>query len=342
LANPRGMSFGPDGHLYVAESGRGGSGRCMAGPVGGEVCAGSTGAITRVNVRNGRKRRIVTRLPSLAAQEGANRGTNATGPNDVSFDGRVAYFTVGLGAAPAARAQFGSIGQKFASLYRINRRGKVVRVADLGNYETRRNPDAGQPGSAVYTNPYSVDATIGSRVLVTDAGGNDLLQVARRGRVRTLAVFPARQTPAPPFLNMPAGAEIPYEAVPTGVVRAGARSTYVGQLTGFPFPTGAAQIFRVRGGGDPIVKARGFTTVVDVAAGRRGTIYVLQITSNGLAAEPSPGKLIQIARNGKRTELAAGKLQQPTGLAVARNGDVYVANRGTSGSAGQIVRIAAR
>ncbi|CAA9465602.1 MAG: hypothetical protein AVDCRST_MAG65-251 [uncultured Solirubrobacteraceae bacterium] len=342
LANPRGMSFGPGGHLYVAESGRGGSGRCVSGPEGGEVCVGATGAITRVDVSNGRQRRIVARLPSLAVQEGADRGANATGPNDVSFNGRTAYFTIGLGAAPAARAEFGRAGRRLGTLHRRNSGGKVVRVADLANYEARRNPDAGQPGAALDSNPYSVDASIAGRVLVTDAGGNDLLQVGRRGRIRTLSVFPTRQTPAPPFLNLPPGAEIPYQAVPTGVVRAGARTTYVGQLTGFPFPAGTAQLFRVRGGGDPTVKARGFTTIVDVAVGRRGTVYVLQISANGLAADPSPGKLIRISRNGRQTELAAGRLQQPTGLAVAPNGDVYVANRGGSATRGQIVRIRAR
>src|SRR5690349_12906889 len=56
LANPRGLTVGPGGQLYVAEAGRGGSGRCIASPEGGAPqCYGATGAITRVNPRTGRK-----------------------------------------------------------------------------------------------------------------------------------------------------------------------------------------------------------------------------------------------------------------------------------------------
>jgi sugar lactone lactonase YvrE len=70
-------------------------------------------------------------------------------------------------------------------------------------------------------------------------------------------------------------------------------------------------------------------------------VYALQITSAGLAAPPSPGKLVRIARDGTQTELAAGALTQPTGMAVSEDGDVYVANQGTSAQGGQIVRIPA-
>jgi hypothetical protein len=68
---------------------------------------------------------------------------------------------------------------------------------------------------------------------------------------------------------------------------------------------------------------------------------VLQLSANGLLAGAPTGKLVKVARDGTRTELAPGQLTMPTGLAVARNGDVYVANNGTSGSAPEIVRIVA-
>ena len=132
LSNPRGLAFGPGGKLYVAEAGRGGSGACIEGPEGDTSCYGATGAITRVNVRSGATRRIVTGLPSLAAQTGETPGADTTGPHDVSFRGRKGYFTVGLGADPALREQLGAAGPRFAGLYRIRRNGRVRRVADLG------------------------------------------------------------------------------------------------------------------------------------------------------------------------------------------------------------------
>jgi hypothetical protein len=335
LANPRGMSFGPGGDLYVAESGRGGGGRCLQSSDGQKQCFGATGAITRVDVDSGRQRKVVRRLPSLAAQTGERAGGGATGPNDISFRGRTAFVTIGLAADPRERRKLGPAGRLFASLYR-GRGGRITRVADLGAYEVRKNPDAGQPNAPIDSNPYGVDAT-GPRVLVTDAGGNTLLRVRPRGRVSTLAVFPFGEAELP---GTP-GTKLPVQPVPTGLARMANGSVVVGELTGFPFPVGGASLFRVAGRAAPVAFARGLTTVVDVAAGPAGSVYALQLTTTGLAGPPSPGKLVRIAANGTQTELAAGQLVQPTGLAVADDGDIYVANQGTSPSDGQVVRIPA-
>ena len=345
LSNPRGLSFAPDGNLYVAEAGRGGSGACIASPEGGESCYGATGGITRINVRRDTEQQIISRLPSLASQEAAEgmpAGSNAIGPQDVSFNNRWGYFTVGLGANPDARSQLGSNGRRFGLLNRFDRKRKVSRVADIAAYEAKNNPDASQPDAQVDSNPFSVDASASNRILVTDAGGNSLLRVRRTGEIRTLAWFPFGQTLAPPFLGLPPGTQIPYQSVPTGVVRGPDGAAHLGQLTGFPFPAGAANVFRVVGAETPSVQATGFTTVVDVAYGPDGSFYVLQISSNGLAAQPpGPGKLLRIDDDGTQTELAAGRLQEPTGLTVARNGDIYVSNQGSSPNDGQVVRIPA-
>jgi hypothetical protein len=339
FSNPHGIAFGPGGKLYVAESGHGGSGACIPGPEENEVCYGATGAITRVNVKTGGTRQIIGGLPSLAAQVGDTPGADGLGPNDVSFRGRTGYFTIGLGSAPSARQKLGRAGRRFAGLYRITRKGRARRVADLGAYEAKNNPDDGQPTAQADTNPFSLDATAPGRILVTDAGGNDLLSVSPSGKVKTIAVFPFGKAPAPPFLNMPPGTQLDYQPVPTGVVRAPGGAAYVGQLTGFPFPVDAANVFHVEGSGAMAVHASGFTNVVDIARGKGGVLYVLQISTTGLLPPPSPGKLIRLAPDGTQTELAAGQLEHPTAVTVAKNGDVYVANRGGSPNNAQIVRI---
>lgn len=53
----------------------------------------------------------------------------------------------------------------------------------------------------------------GGRVLVADAGGNDLLSVRTSGVIDVEAVFPDRLFPLP----FPPFTEVPTEAVPTGV-----------------------------------------------------------------------------------------------------------------------------
>ena len=56
---------------------------------------------------------------------------------------------------------------------------------------------------------------------------------------------------------------------------------------------------------------------------------------------PVGGKLIQMAEDGTQTELVPGQLEQPTGMTIASNGDIYVSNHGGSATDGQVVPIRA-
>src|SRR5262245_20733362 len=60
LNNPRGITVGPEGALYVAEAGKGDKdGPCIQGEMG-KVCAGLSGSITRIDLKKGTQERIVT------------------------------------------------------------------------------------------------------------------------------------------------------------------------------------------------------------------------------------------------------------------------------------------
>ena len=98
LDNPRGLAIGPEGALYVAEAGRGGTGPCvfLAG-VAQLRCYGPSGAISRL--WRGEQTRVLTGLPTHASATG-----EANGPNDISFQGLGnAYITLGLGGTPDER-----------------------------------------------------------------------------------------------------------------------------------------------------------------------------------------------------------------------------------------------
>jgi hypothetical protein len=328
LDNPRGLSFGPDGALYIAEAGRGGPGPCVPGPEGGEVCFGLSGAVTRVQ-GGANQRRIVTGLPSLAEPG----GFAATGPHDVAFRGGMGSVVVGLGANPAARAAFGADGARLGLLYRLTRSGALSNPIDVAAYEATANPD----DSLIDSNPYAVTEGAAGRAVI-DAGGNSLVLVAPNGTISTLAVFPPQFVPAPPFLGLPPGTLIPAESVPTSVVIGPDGAYYVGELTGFPFPVGSARVWRVVPGQEPTVYASGFTNIIDLAFGRDGSLYVLEITTNGLLTGDLTGALKRVPRGGGSATLLTTSLVAPSGLTVGSDGSVYISNRSIFSGSGQVLR----
>lgn len=341
LDNPRGLNFGPDGSLYVAEAGSGGAGPCAEGPQGPR-CYGATGGVTRID-KKGNVERIISDLPSLG---GEGTGFFASGPHDISFQGMGnGYVTIGFGGDPALRTeQFGDAGASFAQIARFHKNGKWELVFDAGELEANENPDEDLPD----TNPYGIVAQAG-RTVFTDAGGNTLIQLSANGRAAVLAVFPERlgtMNPGfpPPPAFPPAGTELPMDAVPTSVAVGPDGAYYVGQLTGFPFPIGGANVYRVpAGGGTPEVFEGGFTSIIDIAFGPDGSLYVLEIAENSVLAGfvfgDWEGALIRVAPDGTRTEIADGQLTAPGGIAIGKDGTLYVTNNSIFSGIGEVLRI---
>jgi hypothetical protein len=308
----------------VAEAGAGGQGPCAEHPILGDACFGKSGAITRID-RKGAK----TAVKNLGSIAGPLEGL---GPHDVSLHGQRMAFSVGFAGTPELRAQFGgdaerSLGYLMTSPTKGGHpRGNVSRVADIVAYEGDVNPD----GGAVDSNPFGVLAQ-GKGTYVADAGANDLLAVSRRGRVKTVAVFADR------MVDFGDG-QIPMNAVPTTVVRGPGGDLYVGQLTGFPFPIGGARVYRIENGGDPVIYADGFTNIIDIAFGKDGSLYVLEIAHNSLLAENPEGAVIKVDPSGAR-EIVADGLFFPGGLALGKKGELYVTNCGICFEDGEVLRI---
>ena len=322
LDAPRGLAWGPEGGLYVAEAGGAAiNGPCVA-VFRGSTCYSGTGAITRL--WRGEQERVASGLPSHYNPA----LTDISGPQRLSFVGRGNLaVTIGWGGPPAARAGLGPLGDASGSLLAVAPSGRWRVVADISAFELAANP----AGGPVDSNPFGVLAEPGE-TFVTDAGGNSLLRVSSSGDVSLVATFPSITVPAGPF-NPPFDQS---EAVPTNVRRGPDGALYVSTLTGVPFIPGAASIYRVVPGQAPQVYAVGFTQVTDLDWGADGSLFVLQYASAPFFG--GPGSVIRVAPGGARTTVASG-LNHAAGLLVGPGGELYVSNNSDRPGIGEVLRI---
>src|SRR6201999_2512201 len=137
----------------------------------------------------------------------------------------------------------------------------------------------------------------------------------------------AQQLPAG-VLGNPAPITVQGQAVPTSVAVGPDGALYVGLLRGVPSNPGTAEIYRLVAGHEPVVWARGLTSVTAIAFDRRGRLLATEFNTGGLLSPPTvPGALVRISNHGRTvTTLPVPGLYQPTGLAVSANGTVYVSN----------------
>jgi hypothetical protein len=204
-------------------------------------------------------------------------------------------------------------------------------LADIARFELRHNPD--------HSTAHDRDPTGLLRVrhgyLLTDSGGNTLLRIGHR--VHTRAIFRDRLVTFPPQVG---GGTGPMQAVPTSVVRGPDGAYYVSQLTGFPFPPGAARIYRVKPGHRPTIFATGLTNVTDLTWYRH-RLYAVQISDAGLLNETGlpMGSLVRVHRGHNATlDTVAGGLPAPYGVAI-RNHRAFVTTCTVCPGQGAVVRI---
>ncbi|GAA3889949.1 hypothetical protein GCM10022276_06220 [Sphingomonas limnosediminicola] len=317
LYNPRGLAFGPDGSLYIAESGYyvPGSPTTVNGR-GVAYSYSTTGSITQLS--SGVQTRILTGLPSIGSV------ADVSGPNDIAFSADGAgYVVIGLGLNPTVRTSdlAGTGAWQLGQLYTFTP-GGITSVADISAYEAGHNP----AGGPLDSNPFHI-ASSASGMLVTDAGGNDLLRVSPDAAVGLVDAFP------------PAAAGAP-ERVPTGIAVAADGSYWLSELTGAPFIPGTARIFHILPDGSIADVFSGFTMLTDLAFGVDGALYGLEYDTNGLFAPGGPGALLRINGDGS-SETLFTDLTNPTGLTIGSDGAFYATNFSASAGGGQVVRIAA-
>lgn len=325
LDSPRGLTFDTEGNLYIAEAGRGGSGPCIPSPTvqGQLICYGSTGAISRLNLKDKTLKRLITDLPSLALPDS---GGDAAGINDLYFNEfDNLYGVIGLAGDPNLRESTLNIPE-FGQIISIDIENKKWEpIADLAAFERDNNPD----GTDLVSNPYSLIID-NQTIFAIDSGGNSLIKV-ENSTISVETIFPLNTT-ANPF---PPPTTIPIQTVPTGIAKAPDGTLIIAEYTGFPFPPSQANLYRYQD--DLTVLATDFTTIIDVAVTKDGDIYVLEFAKDILNND-FRGSLWLLSE-GKRQLIIDQGLTFPTGLAVNKQQEVFIANQGFFAGQGEILKV---
>jgi len=187
----------------------------------------------------------------------------------------------------------------------------------MGPYEAKNNPDKGAGGDPpIDSDPYAVTAFDGG-LAIADAAGNDVL-LYKNGTLSTLAVLPQLQESG--GLG---------QAVPTSLAVGPDGDLYIGELggAGGGNDVGVCNVYKLDAG--RLIKVVGGLTMVgDIAFDQAGRLLVLEMDQMGLLDPspglPAPGALIRINADGTKTTLASTGLEFPGGLAVAKDGSIYV------------------
>jgi hypothetical protein len=337
--NPRGLAFGEDGQLFVAEAGKGGPKCVPGGPGGSKICPGLTSAIS-VITDDGAHHRIVSGLASVSDQG----GFAATGVDGLSRteDGVLYGIMTGCpqqvdklppGVFPSSL--LATLKAELGQVIKVEGNGQVDTTAGVGKFDwkwSKTHTNLVPPHQFPDCNPYAILAGEQDQWVI-DAATNTLDHVTSDG-VEIVAFFPN-----PPHAD----------AVPTCVARGPDGALYVGELTGAGNGHGASVVWRVDTSEEnptPTVWATGLSAVTGCGFAD-GKFYATEFSTQGLiGARPGNGDVVQVPAHSTSPIVVAAGLSFPNGFAATEE-SIYVSNWSTSPAVvppggphpGEVVRI---
>ncbi|GAB2475917.1 ScyD/ScyE family protein [Jatrophihabitans fulvus] len=348
LDAPRGVTLDHRGNLYVAESGRVGS---------GDAGLTETGRVSKYRMRTW-QRVWSTGFQSAYATEGPG-GPDVLGPEGLSTTGRgcehggcPVSMIMSLSQKGIAHESGGALHARQAGhLFTLNRRtGHAHDRANVGDQNYRWTADHHDlfPDDFPDSNPYGVLVTrthrhghehgyarhyTRTRTFVADAGANTVSEVMRNGAVRVIAYIPNE---TPPLTR---------DATPTCVAMGPDGMLYVGTLN-IIAGAGQASVWRVDPDANyptvPELWATGLTTITACAFDRHGDFWATEMFANNGPSAP-PGDVVRVDGDHPTHQhrYGGGHLPLPGGLAVGRHGELYVSINSASPvpGSGAVVRM---
>ncbi|MFS8082242.1 MAG: ScyD/ScyE family protein [Ginsengibacter sp.] len=324
LNDPRGLKFGPDGNLYVAEAGIGGThsslgSQCTQVPQAGPYLGSDTGSrISRIDWQ-GVRTTIADNLPSSTTSPAT--GGSFQGVADVQFIGNTLY-----GILAGAGCSHG-VPDIPNNVFKVNPDKTWTMVANTSEYlmthpVAHPDPDDFEPDGS----PYSM-TSVGGDLYMTQPNQQEIDRInpmtGKISRVVDISIL------HPGTGNTWIG--------PTSMVYHDG-NFYFGTLTPFPSVTGAAAVYKLSPNGSYSVYASGFTAVLGIAFDSEGRLYVIE--DIGLSAGmPGQSDIVRLDKNGNKEMIASG-LNFPGAMTFGPDGKLYVSewSIGPAGL-GQILQI---
>jgi len=318
--NPRGLKFGPDGNLYVAEGGVGGTnstvGQCDQAPFPvGPYTGSPTGArISKVDAA-GTRTTVTDNLPSSQANEII--GGDVEGVADVAFIGNTMYALLAGGGCSHGVPSVPN------GIIKVNTDGSWTWVANLSDWlqahpVANPEPDDFEPDGTWYSM-----INVRGDLYALEPNHGDMVKVTTAGNISRVIDISASQG----------------HIVPTVLAYHG--NFYMGNLDTFPIAGGVSKIYKITPSGEIKAVLPGLNTVLGLVFDNRDRMYILEMTAGAPFPTPGMGRILQVDPSGKISTLVSG-LSLPTGMTMGPDGNLYVSNWGFSPQAiggGQVLKI---